>query len=198
MPTLLLATNNPGKQRELQALFSGLSVELVTPAQAMLDLAVHESGESYLDNARLKAHAFARAYQGWALADDSGLEVGALAGRPGVYSARLAGPGADDAARRRQLLEELSGYQRPWRARFRCVIVLAGPQGAQEMGEGICEGVIVPAERGEGGFGYDPIFEVQGTGLTMAELGTEQKNRISHRARAAADILPRLTAQLGL
>lgn len=198
MPRLLLATNNPGKQRELQSLFSGLSLELLTPAEAMLDLSVHESGESYLDNARLKAQAFAQAYRGWALADDSGLEVEALGGRPGLYSARLAGPGAGDSDRRRQLLEELQGHPRPWRARFRCVMVLVGPQGSEETGHGFCEGVIVPHERGQGGFGYDPIFEVRGTGRTMAELGTEQKNSVSHRARAAADILPRLRAQLDI
>lgn len=198
MPRLLLATNNPGKQRELQAILSDLALELVTPAQAMLDLSVHESGESYLDNARLKAHSFARAFQGWSLADDSGLEVEALAGRPGLYSARLAGPGAGDAERRQQLLSELQDHPPPWSARFRCVMVLAGPDGSEDSAEGICPGVVVPQERGHGGFGYDPIFEVAGTSRTMAELGIQEKNLISHRARAALEILPRLQARLGL
>lgn len=198
MTRLLLATNNPGKQRELQTIFSKLPIELVTPVQAFLDLAVHESGESYLENARLKAHAFAGAVQGWALADDSGLEVEVLDDRPGIYSARLAGPGADDKARRSALLSELGSHLRPWPARFRCVMVLAGPHGQEETAEGICAGRIVPNERGLGGFGYDPIFEVAGTGRTMAELGEEVKNQLSHRGRAAAELMPSLRARLEL
>lgn len=198
MSQLLLATNNPGKQRELQAILAQLQLDLVTPAQAMLALEVHESGESYLDNARLKAHSFARAYAGWALADDTGLEVEALDGRPGLYSARLAGEQGDDASRRALLLELLAEHPRPWVARFRCTMVLAGPDGSEAWSEGICPGVIVPEARGQGGFGYDPVFEVAGTGQTMAELGPERKNTLSHRARAAEKLLPEIRRRLNL
>lgn len=198
MKRLLLATNNPGKQRELRAILAPLPLELLTPTQAMLALEVHESGESYLDNARLKAHSFARALSGWALADDSGLEVEVLDGRPGLYSARLGGEGRDDASRRALLLELLSAYPRPWHARFRCTMVLAGPDGVESWSEGSCAGVIVPQERGRGGFGYDPIFEVSGTGQTMAELGPEQKNTLSHRARAAAQLMPEIRRHFNL
>lgn len=198
MPTLLLASSNPGKLRELTALLEGLQLHLVDPLSARVELHVQESGDSYAANARLKASSFARASSLWALADDSGLEVEALSGAPGARSARLAGPNRTDADRRRRLLSMLRPHPRPWRARFRCVMALASPLGEILLAEGTCTGEIIPEERGSGGFGYDPIFLVQDTGRTMAELSLEEKNRLSHRAHALHALLPRLKAKMGL
>ncbi len=184
MPRLLLATSNPGKIDELRALLAGLPHEFTSPAELGLQLEVAETGEDYTANAGLKATAYARAAGCWALADDSGLEVVALNGAPGLRSARLAGPGATDGERRQVLLAQLEPHARPWRARFRAVVALASPQGALETAEGACPGEIIPEARGSGGFGYDPIFLVDGTGRTMAELTMAEKNRLSHRARA--------------
>ncbi len=197
MPRLLLATSNPGKLDELQALLAGLPYELTTPAELGLKLEVAEIGEDYAANAGLKAAAYARAASCWALADDSGLEVEALDGAPGLRSARLAGPGASDADRRQVLLAQLQPHPRPWRARFRAVVALSSPQGTLETAEGICPGEVIPEARGAGGFGYDPIFLVEGTGQTMAELTMAEKNRLSHRARAVEAIRPILVARLG-
>ncbi len=192
MQRLLLATTNPGKARELRALLAPLPLELLTPANLRLHLAVQETGQDYLANARLKALAFARASGLWSLADDTGLEVEALSGAPGLRSARLAGPGASDADRRRELLRRLQGRPRPWKALFRAVVVLASPQGETTWAEGVCAGEILPAPRGQHGFGYDPLFLVEGTGRTMAELSLEEKNRLSHRARAVQALWPAL------
>ncbi len=189
---LLVATNNPGKVRELQELLAGLPVEITFPAQEGLDLEVHESGETFEENARLKAQAYAQASGLLTLADDSGLEVDALGGAPGVRSARYARPGATDADRYRKLLAALADVPPGRRAaRFRCVVALAQPDGAVYTAEGVCEGEIGLAPRGEYGFGYDPIFLVRGfEGRTMAELPPEVKNRISHRARAVMAVRP--------
>jgi XTP/dITP diphosphohydrolase len=183
---MLLATNNPGKLRELKALLAGLrGIALVTPAGLGVHLAVKETGKTYAENAVLKAKAFAAESGLASLADDSGLEVDALEGAPGLYSARYSPrPGATDADRWSYLLENLSGKERPWRARFRAVIAVAAPTGEAYTAEGICEGQIIPQERGSGGFGYDPIFLLVGREQTMAELSEEEKNRVSHRARA--------------
>jgi XTP/dITP diphosphohydrolase len=197
-PKLLLATTNAGKIAELKALLSPLPAQLLTPQDLHLRIHVAEDGETYAENARVKALQYARAARCWALADDSGLEVEALGGAPGVRSARLAGPGRSDAERRQALLDLLAQHPRPWRARFRCVAALASPRGDLYFGEGVCEGEIIPTARGHAGFGYDPLFVVAGLGKTMAELSMEQKNTLSHRARAIAALLPILKEKLGL
>jgi XTP/dITP diphosphohydrolase len=191
---LLVATNNPGKVREYEELLAGLPVEITFPAQESLDMDVEETGETFAENARLKATAFAQASGLLTLADDSGLEVDALDGAPGVRSARYAGPGASDADRYRKLLAALENVPQEQRsARFRCVIALAQPGGSLQTADGTCEGEIGFEPRGEYGFGYDPVFVVEGYGgQTLAELLPDVKNRISHRARAAAAIQPLL------
>jgi len=186
MVKLLVATNNPGKVREYQALFKGLPLTLTYPAQEGIDIEVKETGSTFAQNARLKATAYARVSGLLTLADDSGLEVDALGGEPGTRSARYAGPLASDEDRYRLLLSRLERV--PWQqrtARFRCVIAVARPQGEVHTAQGACEGVIAFEPRGEHGFGYDPVFYVPEHGQTMAELEPEVKNRISHRARAA-------------
>ncbi len=198
MRKLLLATGNPGKLREMRALLGDLPVQLLDPDSLGLKLQVEESEQDYAANARLKATTFARASGLWALADDSGLEVEALGGGPGPRSARLAGPEADDEARRQRLLELLAPHPPPWPARFRCVMALAGPDGAVDVVQGTCRGEILPEPRGRGGFGYDPLFLVEGMERTMAELAPHEKNRVSHRARAMQAMLPLLRARLGL
>ena len=198
MNRLLVATNNPGKMQELRALLSDLAVLLVTPEEAGLDLSVTEDGESYVENAQKKAAAFAAASGLISLADDSGLEVGALDGAPGLRSARyLAHAGATDADRRALLLQNLRGKPRPWMARFRAAVAISVPGGETHWAEGDCPGEIIPEERGAGGFGYDPIFLVSGTGQTMAELDMHEKNRVSHRARAITKARPILRQLLG-
>ncbi len=189
---LLVATNNPGKVRELKELLAELPVEITFPAREGLDLEVHETGGTFEENARLKALAYAQAGGLLTLADDSGLEVDALDGAPGVYSARYAGSGATDADRYRKLLAAMADIPPGQRtARFRCVVALAQPDGAVYTATGVCEGEIGFAPRGTHGFGYDPIFLVQGFGgQTMAELAPEVKNRISHRARAVLALRP--------
>jgi XTP/dITP diphosphohydrolase len=185
MLKLLLASNNSGKLREILALLEDLPLELVTPRQAGLLLDVAEDGSTYAENAARKALAFSRAGGMLTLADDSGLEVEALHGEPGLHSARyLRKPGATDADRRAFLLQKLKGLPRPWQARFRCTVALADPSGEIQFAEGACSGEIIPEERGQDGFGYDPIFLLPDLGRTMAELSLEEKNRLSHRARA--------------
>lgn len=185
MSKLLIATSNRGKLEEIQALFAGLPVTLVTPADLGLKLHVEENGATYAENAALKALAYAQASGLPTLADDSGLEVEALEGAPGLYSARyMPKKGATDADRRAYLLANLQGLPRPWVARFICVVALTQPGGDPVFYEGICPGEIIPEERGTNGFGYDPIFHVENTGLTMAELPMAEKNTLSHRARA--------------
>jgi XTP/dITP diphosphohydrolase len=185
MKKMLLASNNVGKQREIQSLLDGLDIELITPDNLSLHLEVLEDGTTYAENAARKAMAFARASGLVALADDSGLEVDALGGAPGLHSARYSPiKGATDADRRTFLLQQLQSHPRPWSARFRCVVALANPSGQVWFAEGECPGEIIPEERGHNGFGYDPIFLLPDLGLTMAELNLEQKNHLSHRARA--------------
>jgi XTP/dITP diphosphohydrolase len=190
--TLLLATQNTGKLEELTAILDDLSIAWRTPADAGLTLDVAETGDSYAENARLKAVAFARASGLIALGDDSGLEVDALDGAPGLYSARYAGPRVSDAARRAKLLQELrhTSASAPYTARFRCVVAIARPAGPVDLFEGVCEGEIIFEERGANGFGYDPIFYIPEFGRTMAELPSDVKNRISHRGRALLAAAP--------
>jgi XTP/dITP diphosphohydrolase len=195
---LLLATNNKGKLIELQFILADMPIEIVTPADLGLNLEVDEDGSTYAENAAKKAIAFARASGLTCLADDSGLEVDALNGAPGLYSARYSSkPGATDEDRRQFLLQNLraANAPRPWMARFRATVAVAGPEGSVDWAEGICEGQVIPEERGAGGFGYDPIFLLQGMDQTMAELSEETKNRLSHRAlavEAARGILMKL------
>lgn len=190
---LLVATHNPGKVREYRALLEGLPVELTWPGELGLGLQVEESGSTFEENARLKALAYARASGLWTLADDSGLEVEALGGAPGVRSARYAGPSASDADRYRLLLEQMAAVPEGHRqARFRCVVALASPGGQVWTAEGKVEGVIAWEPRGRNGFGYDPVFYLPDLGCTMAELPPEEKNRLSHRARAVEAIRPLL------
>ena len=195
MNKLLLATNNQGKIAEFQELLAGSGIEFVTPAQINLQLEVEEDGSTYQENAAKKAVAFAQASGLISLADDSGLEVNALDGAPGLYSARYSPkPGAKDADRRAFLLANLKDKPRPWTAHFHATIAIAMPGGEIEFAEGNCYGEIIPEERGTGGFGYDPIFLLTDLGKTMAELGMEEKNKTSHRARAALAAMPILKA----
>ena len=198
MQSLLIGSLNRGKQAEFSALLDGLDLQIVFPQTFFLELEIEESGADYAENALLKAVTFAREGHMWTLADDSGLEVDVLGGEPGPHSHRVAGPERSDADRRRFLLDRLTAQPRPWTARFRCVAALASPTGKVFRAEGVCPGEIVPQERGIWGFGYDPIFLVQGLGRTMAELTMEEKNSVSHRARAVRAILPVLRNQLGL
>lgn len=198
MTKLLVATNNPGKLREYQELLSDLEVELTFPAQEGLTLDVDECGDTFEENARIKARAYAQASGLLTLADDSGLEVDALNGAPGVHSARYAGPDADDTERYRKLLAALADIPEGQRsARFHCVVALARPDGTVHTADGTCEGEIGFEPRGQHGFGYDPIFVVaeQG-GQTMAELSPALKNRISHRSRALEAARPLLAQTL--
>ena len=189
---LLLATNNAGKLRELRQLLSELSdVQLLSPQEIGLELEVRETGSTYAENASLKAAAFAKRSGLIVIADDSGLEVDALGGAPGIRSARYSPlPGATDSDRRALLLENLGGHPRPWTARFRAWVAIAVPGEAIRQVEGICEGEIIPEERGDNGFGYDPIFWIPLKGRTMAELTDDEKNAISHRGNAVREALP--------
>jgi XTP/dITP diphosphohydrolase len=183
---LLLASNNPGKLAELSALLKSPRLDLVTPAEIGLALEVEEDGTTYAENAAKKARAFALASSFTAMADDTGLEVDALDGAPGLHSKRFAGRNyGSDAERRAALLQVLTPSPRPWRARFHATLAVATPDAVIRFAEGYCEGEIIPQERGTGGFGYDSIFLVEGLERTMAELPMEEKNRVSHRARAA-------------
>ncbi len=185
MQKLLIGTKNQGKVREIQALLTDLDIELISLKDIELTIDVDEVGKTYAENAALKARAYAQASGLVTLADDSGLEVDALDGAPGLYSARYAAkPQATDADRRAFLLENLAGHPRPWDARFICVVALATPEGDCQFTEGTCPGEIIPEERGQFGFGYDPIFLVEHSEKTMAELHMNEKNKLSHRARA--------------
>ncbi len=189
---LLIATGNPGKLREFRQLFDAHVASawaLVAPAEVGLgEFTVVEDGETYAENAGRKARSYANACGLPALADDSGLEVDALDGAPGLYSARYAGEAADDAANREKLLRELANVPSEQRAaRFRCVIALAFPYTTNvRLGEGVVEGSIAMDERGDRGFGYDPVFALP-DGRRFAELTVAEKNQRSHRARALAN-----------
>lgn len=199
MHRLLLATHNLGKLREMKALLRESGLQLVDLAGLRIQHMAEESGPDYATNARLKAVTYAQLSGLWTLADDSGLEVNALGGAPGLHSARLLGPGHSDAERRLALLSLLQPHPRPWTARFRCVVALAPPEGEEvDLAEGVCPGEVIPEERGEHGFGYDPIFLVAGLGRTMAELSLAEKNLLSHRARAVQALLPSLRRRLRL
>ena len=199
MKSLLIASSNPGKLTEIQDLIGDLRthLKLLLPGDLGLNLDVLEDGETYAENAALKARAYYQASGLLTLADDSGLEVAALDGKPGLHSARYAPqPGATDADRRAYLLKNLAGLPRPWTARFCCTVAIAAPDGSLHFSEGICPGEIIPEERGTNGFGYDPIFLIPELGKTMAELSMAQKNQLSHRARAVRGAIPLLASLL--
>ncbi len=192
---LVVATKNAGKVRELRALLADLEVEL-TAADTMPE--VDETGSTFAENAELKARAAAEWSGQWAIADDSGLEVDALDGRPGVHSNRFAGPNTTEVERNHALLKLLEGVPAEGRtARYRAVIAIAAPDGRVWLSEGSCEGLIVDEPRGDGGFGYDPHFYVPEYGCTMAELDPAVKNRISHRGRALQEARPLLERLVG-
>ena len=214
-PKLLIATNNQGKLAEFQVILQGLEIELICPADIGLELDVEEDGQTYAENAIKKALAFSNASGLISLADDSGLEVDALDGAPGLHSKRFGprppltlpqfspkmggdGGGLTDADRRAYLLEQLNGKPRPWAARFRATVAVASPGRGVKLAEGICPGEIIPEERGTGGFGYDPIFLLKDLDKTMAELEMEEKNRLSHRGRAVEKAIPVLMDFLGI
>ena len=187
---ILLATNNYGKIEELRKILAFLTgIELISPNQIGLNLDVEEIGVTYEENAVLKAETFSKASGLISLADDSGLEVNALNGAPGLYSARFSPKkGANDKDRRDFLIQKLAGEARPWTAQFRATVVVAIPDERPIIGVGECKGEIIPEEFGDGGFGYDPIFFMAEFGKTMAQLSTNTKNQISHRAKAVKDI----------
>lgn len=193
MNKLLIATNNNGKIKELHELLDDTGIDLITPAQIGLDLDVIEDGLTYAANATKKAVAFAHTSGLISLADDSGLEVDALNGEPGLYSARYGstnGEKLSDKDRRAFLIKNLQDKSHPWTARFHATIAIAIPNHQVQITEGFCEGEIIPEERGTGGFGYDPIFLLPELGRTMAELTMDEKNRLSHRARAVMNAKP--------
>lgn len=187
MRSLLLATTNRHKIEEYRTIFADLPFQLLSLSDISLDMDVEETGTTFQQNAELKALAYAHASGMLSLADDSGIEIDALGGEPGIYSARFLGPDVSYAERFRVILERLQGLPVPQRTtRFRCVITIAEPAGVHHSVEGIVKGIIADAPRGEHGFGYDPLFLVPEYGKTMAEMQPELKHRISHRGRAAA------------
>ena len=189
---LLLASNNAGKLREVRALLADLRV--VSPADLGFELDVEETGQTFAANAELKARAYAAASGYIALADDSGLEIDALGGTPGVLSARYGAPDLDDEGRYLHLLSELQSYPEPSQriARFRCAISAISPDGRQCRAEGTCEGLIAQSPTGSNGFGYDPVFFVPDHNATMAQLDAATKNSLSHRGQALAAVIPLL------
>jgi len=191
--TLVVATHNRKKFEEMAAILAGLDATLVS-LDAFGDVApVPETGDTFEANARLKALGYARATGQWALADDSGLEVDALGGAPGVQSARWGGEQGNDRLNNAALMRALAAHPKEtWTARFRCVMALATPETVLAVTEGACEGCITDSPAGSNGFGYDPHFWIPERGRTMAELPAAEKNRLSHRARALAAMKDRL------
>ena len=192
---LLLATNNPGKVREYRELLGGIPFAIATPTSENLEGEVDETGSTFEENALLKARHFAQASSLLTLADDSGLEVDALNGDPGIRSARYGGPGLTDEERVALLLSETSEV--PWEqrtARFRCVIALIWPSGDEATVEGSCEGYIAYEPKGTNGFGYDPVFFYPELDRTFAELDSATKHRLSHRGQAARKAVERLSS----
>lgn len=194
---LILATRNSGKQREIQELLKNDPIEVLSLEQFPHCPDSEEPFNSYLENARDKAHLVAEHCNGWALADDSGLEVDALQGRPGVLSARYAGSEVSYEDNYLKVLKELADVPEEKRgARFRCCMVLRHPDGREFSTEGIVEGRITLTPRGKGGFGYDPIFFLPGRAKTLAELSLEEKNKMSHRHLALVKMIPILRREM--
>ncbi len=186
MRKLLIATHNPGKRKEYSEILQGVPFELVTLDDVGIKEDVKETGKTFEENARLKAVTYAQQSGLLTLADDSGLEVDALGGAPGIYSKRYLGEDKTDGERNAHLLAQLRAVPPEKRtARFRCVIVIADAKGNEWVSEGVCEGAIGMEPRGTNGFGYDPVFLLPERGKHFAELSSEEKNKISHRGRAA-------------
>lgn len=195
MVNVVLATRNPGKRKEWMALLEGLEIDLLLPSELGFEEDVAEIGDTYTENALIKARALREVTGLPALADDSGLEVDALGGAPGVRSARFRL--GSDAVRYRALLAALKGVPDERRiARFRCIAALVLPSGETYTTEGVCEGWITHEPRGTRGFGYDPVFYIPSRNRTMAEISQAEKNKISHRARAARAMRPILVEVL--
>ena len=191
----VLASNNPGKLREMAEILGQLGIEVVSPRDLGLHVEVEETGETFAENAMLKAKAVCEAAGLPAIADDSGLCVDALRGAPGVYSARYGGEGLTDQDRYRLLLSNLRG-QTTRAAHFVCAIACAFPNGDTLTAEGICRGAIAFAPMGEGGFGYDPVFLVPELRKTFSQMTAEEKNAISHRGLALKDFSAKLETYL--
>lgn len=191
LPKLLLATTNAGKQRELCSLLQDCPIQLVVPSDLGIAIEVPETGMSYDENASIKAQAFFDASGIAVVSDDTGLEVDALNGAPGLHSARYSSvPGATDADRRKKLLDALKGTPQPWTARFCCTVAVAAPGREIQLFRGSVEGVIINQESGEHGFGYDRLFWIPEAGKTMADLTLDEKNCHSHRAAAIKKAIP--------
>lgn len=186
MPKLLLASSNLGKIREYRLLLGDLGYQIVTLSEQGISKVITESGNTYEQNAEMKATTYAKLSQLITLADDSGLEVDALHGKPGIHSARFAGKNATDADRVTKLLAMMDGI--PWdrrTAHFKCVIAIATPESKLRLCQGKCRGIIAFEAKGKNGFGYDPIFHLPELAKTLAELPLELKNQLSHRGQAA-------------
>ena len=191
----VLATHNPGKLREMGEILKDFGIEVVSPRDLGITVDVEETGTTFAENAILKAKAICQATGLPAIADDSGLCVDALNGAPGVYSARYGGEGLDDRGRYMLLLSSLRGA--PTRAaHFACAVACAFPNGDTLTAEGRCDGSIAYAPLGDGGFGYDPVFLLPGTGKTFGQLTQEEKSAVSHRGRALKDFAGKLDAYL--
>ncbi len=191
----VLATHNPGKLREMGEILKDFGIEVVSPRDLGITVDVEETGTTFAENAMLKAKAICQATGLPAIADDSGLCVDALNGAPGVYSARYGGEGLDDRGRYMLLLSSLRGA--PTRAaHFACAVACAFPNGDTLTAEGRCDGSIAYAPLGDGGFGYDPVFLLPGTGKTFGQLTQEEKSAVSHRGRALKDFAGKLDAYL--
>jgi XTP/dITP diphosphohydrolase len=194
---LLIATKNRGKVQEIRALMGvGMQkdLEVITLADVPAVMEPREDGKTFAENARIKALHYAQAIRVLCVADDSGLSVDALGGLPGVRSARYAGEGATDAANNAHLLHELARHPRPWKAAFVCAAAAALPGRVIAEATGRLTGQIVPEPRGQEGFGYDPVFLVDSTWKTLAELPPEEKNRISHRGQAMRALIAEMKA----
>lgn len=189
---IVIATRNGGKLREFRVLLAPMKSEVLSLEDASIDTDIEETGSSFTENARLKAISYSRFTRLPVLADDSGLEVTALDGRPGIHSARYAGPEASDADRVRKLLLELAEAAGERSARFVCALALSWDGELLLESEGQCSGIIGTEPRGTGGFGYDPVFIVPELNKTFAELSATEKNLYSHRSRAAASLLREL------
>jgi XTP/dITP diphosphohydrolase len=198
MTQIVVATRNPGKVKEFRSLLATTGWEVLGLADAAIAIEAEETGTTFAENARQKALAYSHETELPVLADDSGLEVSALGGRPGIHSARYAGDGADDSRRIAKLLSELAQAAGGRSARFVCALALARRGRLILEAEGECRGVIADAPRGTHGFGYDPVFLFPELGKTYAELSEEEKNRVSHRARAVASLLELLAGGIEL
>jgi XTP/dITP diphosphohydrolase len=190
---LLIASGNSGKVQEIRAILSHLDLKVESVIDSDLEVEIQETGKTYAENARLKAETYHKRTDLITLADDSGLEVEALDGAPGIRSARYSPKDdATDSDRRQYLLQRLNGKPQPWKAHFHCSAVLVVSKNEVYITEGRCDGIIIPNERGTFGFGYDPIFYISEFEATMAEIPSDLKNQISHRAQALNAMIPTL------